>query len=390
MPPRTLTDNIIANLKPKAARYAIPDPKLAGHYVRVSPSGAKSFVAVTRDPNGKQVWHTIGTTQLYKLEEARERAHTAMRAIQGGESREGPESFQTVAENWLKRHVQQKGLRSESEIRRVLDKQIFPAWADREFTSIRRGDVAKLLDDIEDNHGPVAADSALAHLSRIFNWYVARREDYVSPVVKGMRRTNPRERARDRILSDDEIHTVWKAAEANGTYGALVQLLLLTGQRRAKVATIRWGDISEDGIWTIPAEDRERGNAVELALPDSALAIIKAQPRFASVPFVFAGRSGKHFSGFSKAKESFDAKLPEMKTWTLHDLRRTARSLMSRAGVFPHIAERVLGHAISGVEGIYDRHAYMAEKAQALKMLAGLIENILRGDSDKKVHRLRR
>lgn len=308
-----------------------------------------------------------------------------------GHSRWGePESFQTVAENWLKRHVQQKGLRSESEIRRVLDKQIFPAWADREFTSIRRGDVAKLLDDIEDNHGPVAADSALAHLSRIFNWYVARREDYVSPVVKGMRRTNPRERARDRILSDDEIHTVWKAAEANGTYGALVQLLLLTGQRRAKVATIRWGDISEDGIWTIPAEDRERGNAVELALPDSALAIIKAQPRFASVPFVFAGRSGKHFSGFSKAKESFDAKLPEMKTWTLHDLRRTARSLMSRAGVFPHIAERVLGHAISGVEGIYDRHAYMAEKAQALKMLAGLIENILRGDSDKKVHRLRR
>jgi integrase len=166
----------------------------------------------------------------------------------------------------------------------VLDKQILPAWAGREFTSIRRGDVAKLLDHIEDNHGSAAADSALAHLSRIFNWYVARREDYVSPIVKGMRRTNPRERARSRILSDDEIRTVWKAAEANGTYGALVRFLLLTAQRRGKVATIRWGDISEDGVWTIPAEDREKGNAVELALPDSALAIIQAQPRFASNP----------------------------------------------------------------------------------------------------------
>jgi integrase len=91
---------------------------------------------------------------------------------------------------------------------------------------------------------------------------------------------------------------------------------------------------------------------------------------------VFAGRGGSHFKGYSKSKAAFDAKAP-LPQWQLHDLRRTARSLMSRAGVRPDIAERVLGHAIKGVEATYDRHSYSAEKAHALNALASLIENIL-------------
>src|SRR5262249_16473110 len=118
--------------------------------------------------------------------------------------------------------------------------------------------------------------------------------------------------------------------------------------------------------------------------------IIKAQPRFESSPYVLSGRfDGTHYSNYGHAKATFDAKLPPMPEWNLHDLRRTARSLMSRAKVRPDIAERVLGHVQSGVQGIYDRHEYREEKAQALKMLAGLIENILRGDYDDKVRRLR-
>jgi integrase len=74
--------------------------------------------------------------------------------------------------------------------------------------------------------------------------------------------------------------------------------------------------------------------------------------------------------------------------WTLHDCRRTARSLLSRAGVRPDVAERVLGHVMGGVEGVYDRHSYREEKAHALRMLAGLIENILRPEAHE-LHRLR-
>jgi integrase len=159
-----------------------------------------------------------------------------------------------------------------------------------------------------------------------------------------MRRTDPRARARARILDDEEIRAVWNGAEANGVFGAYIRLALLTAQRREKVAAMRWEDIGIDGEWRILAADREKGTAGALVLPEIALDIIKAQPRFASNPYVLAGRDGGHISGQSKRKAQFGAKVP-IAPWVFHDLRRTARSLMSRAGVRPDVAERVMGHA---------------------------------------------
>jgi integrase len=140
---------------------------------------------------------------------------------------------------------------------------------------------------------------------------------------------------------------------------------------------MQWGDVSVDGTWTIKAEDREKGNAGELVLAKAALAIIKGQPHFAENPHVFAGRGGSYLTGYSKCKAAFDAKVGDVQPWTLHDLRRTARSLMSRAGIRPDIGERVLGHTMQGVEAIYDRHGYRDEKAHALRALAGLIDTIV-------------
>jgi len=373
---RTLTDKTIAALK-VTKRTNIADPKLAGHYVRVTPNGAKTFAVVARDPRGKQVWHTIGSAELHKLDDAREFARVALKAIK--DDRAGPESFESVSAEWYKRHVlnPERQLRSAKAIHRYLEMHILPAWGGRDFASINRGDVAKLLDGIEDRAGPVAATKALTHLSGIFNWYARRHDNYISPLVSGMARSSIKERARKRILSDDEIRSVW---EVDGPYGAILKLSLLTAQRRDKVASMCWQDVSEDGVWTLPTEPREKGNIGQVELPKVALDIIRAQPRFAYSPFIFPGRRGNsHFSGFSTGKERIGG------DWTVHDLRRTARSLMSRAGVLPHISERVLGHAIGGVEGTYDRHLYAAEKAHALKALAGLIENILRPPADKVV-----
>ena len=146
---------------------------------------------------------------------------------------------------------------------------------------------------------------------------------------------------------------------------------------------MRWDDVVE-GEWIIRSEKREKGTAGSLVLPKAALDIINAQPRFASNPHIFAGKGDKYMGGESKRKADFDAKLTGVAHFTLHDLRRTARSLMSRAGVRPDIAERVLGHAQGGVLGIYDRHQYRDEKAHALNALAGLIETII-NPSDKVV-----
>jgi integrase len=381
---KTLTDKGVAALKPRASRYAFPDPELRGHFVRVQPSGSKSFVAVARDPYGKQIWANVGTADVLKIEVSREKAREAIRRIKAGQPAfepppVKPDTFKAVAENWLKRHVAGKQLRSEREIRRVLEKYVYPQWGDRDFISIKRSDISALLDHVEDNHGSRQADLVLAHLRSIANWYAQRDNDYVSPFVRGMRRHE--NKARARILGDDELRVIWKQAEVNGAFGAMVRLLLLTGQRREKVATMKWADISLDGTWTIDTAEREKGNAGLLQLPPQALSIIATLPRIGENPFVFAGR-GNGCHNISQSKRPFDRKLPKMPRWTLHDLRRTARSLMSRAGIRPDIAERVMGHAVEGVEGVYDRHSYRDEKADALKRLATLIDGIVHPRDD--------
>jgi integrase len=384
---KTLTDKGVAALKPRASRYAFPDPELRGHFVRVQPSGSKSFVAVARDPYGKQIWANVGTADVLKIEVSREKAREAIRRIKAGQPAfepppVKPDTFKAVAENWLKRHVARKQLRSEREIRRVLEKYVYPQWGDRDFISIKRSDISALLDHVEDNHGKRQADLVLAYTRTIANWFASRDDDYVSPFVRGMRRHD--NEARARILDDEELRLIWKQAEVNGAFGAIVRLLLLTGQRREKVATMKWADIGLDGTWTIDTAEREKGNAGLLQLPPQALSIITTQPRIGDNPYVFAGR-GNGCHDISQSKRPFDRKLPKMPHWTLHDLRRTARSLMSRAGIRPDIAERVLGHTIEGVEGTYDRHQYQTEKGLALKQLATLIDMIVENRGSKVV-----
>jgi integrase len=327
------------------------------------PTGFKSFVAVARDPSGKQKWITLGNAAHLGLDQARAKARQTITATKDGH--QAPESFQAVSNEWFKRHVD--ALVSAKAIRGYFERHFLPEWAGREFESIRRGDVAKMLDSIEDKSGASSADHALAHLSGLFGWYALRNENYASPIIRGMRRIL--HKGRERILSDDEIRELWKAT---GNIGDLTKLLLLTAQRRDKVASMRWEDIRK-GTWHIPNGDRSKGTGGDLVLPGMALDIINARPRYASSPYVFTARGDSYWQRFSGQLDEVCIK----EHWTLHDLRRTARSLMSRAGVRPDIAERVMGHAIGGVEGIYDRHRYTEEKGEALRKLAELIRTIV-------------
>jgi integrase len=336
------------------------------------------------------VWTTIGDCEVMPIEEARARAREYLQRVRDGLPAIAPkgETFGAVAANWIKRHVEPNGLRSGKEIKRLLDRHIMPAWRNREFISIKRSDVAALLDDVEDGHGARQADYVLNIVRSIMNWFAARHDDYGPPIVRGMRRQSPHAQSRTRILDDAEIAAIWKAAESkmpsasgkeewNDTFGAFIRVALLTAQRRAKVVDMKWDDIADDGTWTIPKAPREKDSVGSVVLPAAALAIINAQPQLASNPFVFAGRGQGAFNGFSKAKERFDGRLKGVKPWTIHDLRRSARSLMSRAGVPSEHAERVMGHAITGVKGVYDRFEYRGEKADALARLASLIDGIV-------------
>lgn len=379
---------------PKSGRKRIPDSDQRGLYINITPKGSRSFVVV-KQVAGKQSWVTlVGVTGI---EAARSAARGEVSRIAAGLPKPiviKPDSFRDVADNWFKREVEKEGHRSASYVRANIDNHIFPAWGDQPFEAIGRSDIAKLLDRIEDKVGASAADKVLNIVSRITNWYAARHDSYRSPVVRGMRRISTKEQARDRILNDDELRAIWKTAAANGQFGAFIRLLLLTGQRREKVAAMKWADI-EDGVWAVPSEAREKGNIDRVKLPPTAVGILASISHVDGNPFVFAAsrsrrkEEGKaieptHISAFSKPKTEFDKK-SGVAGWVLHDLRRTARSLLARAGVSSEHAERVLGHAIRGVEGTYDRHRYEQEKASALRKLAGLIELIVNPPAENVV-----
>src|SRR5262249_31092224 len=189
--------------------------------------------------------------------------------------------------------------------------------------------------------------------------------------------TKPSERQRDRILSDDELQAIWKAAEEypGAPWGQYIRLLLLTATRRGEVAGMTWDEVQGD-LWTIPGSRYKTGKDTVLPLSKAAQKVLAEVPHIQGSEYPFSTNGRTPVGGFSGLKIRFDL-ISGVKDWTLHDLRRTARSLMSRAGVTPDIAERCLGHVIPGIRGVYDRYEYLDEKRHAFEALASLIERLV-------------
>jgi len=365
---KRLDDDGVAKLKIPAKRVTIPDPECRGHYVRVTPKGHKTFWAVARDPSGKQMWKLIGDADAMKIEDARDKARKIIRAIRAAVAGEITEdtTFEGIAMGWFKARVVDRKLRSETKTGALLKKRIIPAFAGMEFVDVRRKHITTLLDQIQARSGVRQADIALSIISGICGWHGKRDEEYDSPIIRGMKREEKNDR--DRVLTDSEIRTLWRA---DGLLGNFTKLALLTGQRREKLLTMRYDDV-RNGVWYIRSEAREKGNGVELRLPTIALEILKQQRQICPGPRVF----DCPITRLRNLKLRFDRKHP-MQPWVLHDLRRTSRTRMAEAGVMNVVAELVLGHAQRGVEAIYNRHAYFEEKAEALEKLAAKLADII-------------
>ena len=198
---KTLSDAGVDALPTRATRYTFPDPELPCHYIRVTPTGAKSYVVVT---NNK--WTTIGSTSTFTIEQAREEARKIMHAVATGKA--APESFEAVTSRWLEQHVIKKQLRSLRNIDRHI-KRLNAKFAGRDFASVRRAEIMNFVDGLIELHGECQADQALTTFGAISNWYALRNEDYASPIVRGMRVYAAAEHARSRILCDEEIRTLW-------------------------------------------------------------------------------------------------------------------------------------------------------------------------------------
>jgi integrase len=380
---RHITDLGLKALRPRAQRYEKPIGR--GLSVIVQPSGAKSFAVRYRFGGRTRkltfsaglslaAAHRATADALYKVEQGIDPA-IARRQQKQQQRLADADSFAAVADNYFRRDG--RTLRSAERRRRTLDRHVIPVLGDRPIGEIRRSEIVRLLDQVEETAGPSAADDCLAFVRKICNWHATRSDDFHSPVVRGMARTKPKERERTRILTDDELCRVWHTAtDQPGAFPAMIRFLLLTAARRTEARAMAWAESSDGADWTLPAARNK--TKVDLIRPLSATAqtLLRRMPRIDGSAFVFSNNGQRPIGGLARAKAKFD-KACGVSGWTLHDLRRTARSLMSRAGVSPDHAERCLGHIIGGVRGVYDRHAYHAEKAAAYEALAAQIDRIV-------------
>ncbi|WP_245444501.1 site-specific integrase [Microvirga sp. KLBC 81] len=212
------------------------------------------------------------------------------------------------------------------------------------------------------------ANRVLAAIRKFFNWCIGRGILETSPCA-GV--TAPaREQARHRVLDDDELAEVLQAAREIGfPFGSIVEMLALTGQRRDEVGRMAWAHVDLDkGLWIVPGEHAKNGKPHTVHLSPPALALLNQTPRTGDL--VFSGDGTTLFQGYSKAKARLD-RLSGVGDWTLHDLRRTVVSGIARLGVAPHVADKILNHqsgTISGVAAVYQRHEFMAERREAMRL----------------------
>jgi integrase len=256
-------------------------------------------------------------------------------------------------------------------------------------TAVDRRTVATLLTELATNNGPNLANSVRASLSAFFSWAMSQGLAEGNPIIG----TSPAvtKGARDRVLTDDELRSIWTALR-DDAYGAIVKLLALTGQRRDEIGALRWSEVDFDkAVISLPAERTKNSRLHDVPLSPEALAILKARPRIAGRECVFAsGANG--FLGWSNYKVALDARIASngaIPAWRLHDLRRTVSTRMhDELGIAPHIVEAVLNHVSghrAGVAGVYNRAAYAKEKAVALARWAEHLTAIVGGGRSKVV-----
>jgi integrase len=313
--------------------------------------------------------------------EERQRAEAAMN------------TFASCAAAFMEQHARVRLRHStQKEYRRVLMGSDTRRWGDRPIGEISKRDVLDVLTAIEQRGSPGAAKRTLAYLRKFFNW-CADRDMVEAPPTARVPPPHPEVR-RDRVLTDEELRELLSALTRDQSmFAPVVRLLLLTGQRRAEVAGMRWAELREldaraGAIWEIPGGRTKNKLTHLVPLSRSAVRLIKEQQQTSDFVFSTTGRTA--VSGLGKAKHRLDEiisarrqrhQLQRLPPWTLHDLRRTMVTVMNeKLSIPPHVVEAVVNHtsglAKAGVAGVYNRALYLYERRAALDRWAGYVKTL--------------
>lgn len=370
---RKLTTKFVENHKPNPSqRLDIRDELMPGLVLRISTSGTKTFCLHKRI-GGKMRRLTIGRCGVLSLSEARERVRQILYEIETGqfEDRTGVKvatkpTLGEVIPDYIEKHAKPRN-RDWKRKKALLDK--FTDLHGKQIDQIKRADVVRACDVIHKST-PVSANRALAHLKHLMSWCVDRGLLDASPIA-GLKPLT-KEKPRERVLSEKELRALWAACDAEGyPFGDCMKLLILSGQRRAEVAEMRWSELDlEKRLWTLPSQRAKNGRQHTIPITDAMLVVLKRMPRFLGSDYVFTTTGKSPVSGFGRLKDRLDKSMPDgTEPWIIHDLRRTMSTNMAMLGVPQPVTEALLNHktgVVSGVAAIYNVYSYADEKREAL------------------------
>jgi integrase len=332
------------------------------------------------------------------LREQRKEAKTEAKAA-------AADTVQAVAELWIaEQRAEEHPIVSLDVREKQLQRYVYPDLGKKPIGEVKRSDLMALLKKLKAKSGFRTSQVVYTILKKMFSWYALSNDNFVVPFVQDMWSTKQRKRIRK--FTDDEIRKIWRAAELSGTYGRLIQFLILTGARLKEAAHMEWSELQApnahpilarnnaggargtNSVWVLPAKAaldrrnkpaniaRTAGKAwehIDIIRPLSTKALDIVGKGSKSSKWVFS-IDGRCIKQFSDPKVLFDKKCKIWTPWVVHDLRSLSRSLMSRAKISRDHAEAALGHISPDS---YDRHEYLMEKNEAFEKIAALLTDIL-------------
>ena len=380
MPNFALTDIAIRRLPtPAKGTMTYWDSSTKGLGLRVSQGGAKTFIVLIG--SGKR--HKIGRYPNVTLQAARVAAKRTLGEVALGQYLPKSIAFDDAKTLFLAAAEKRVRPRTAADYRRLLSKH-FP-FGRKQLGEITTQDIANRIDRIK--NAPSEAHHALVAIKVFFRWVY--RRGHVQEDPTGRIQAAVRSGARERVLSNDELGQVMKAAaKMPYPFGFIVMLLILTGQRRGEIASLKWSYVDmDDRTITLPAEATKNRRQHTFPFGQGTADIFEEVPQLGDYLFPASrehvrGKPTTVFNGWPKAKAQLDAKLENVEPWTLHDLRRTFSTGLASLGIAQVVVEKLLNHvsggALSPIAQVYNRHSYMVEMRAAIEAWEGKLATLVR------------
>jgi integrase len=381
------------NLPTGSADAVFWDDDIAGFGIRIREGGSRTWIYRYRR-GSKQRSMKLGSAKSVPLSVARDNAKKLEAEVKlGGDpalkiqtaNLAADNTFEVLANQYLEARKSKWRPKSYTQITRHLLKYAKPLHR-LPITAVSQRNIANLLTEITKDSGEATSNRVRSTLGSLFGWVI--KEGIRLPEGNVASYTNKhQEKSRDRVLADAELKTIWKSCP-DSDFGAIIKLLILTGQRANEIGGLCWDEVHDEQI-VLPSRRTKNKRAHVVPLSDPTKAVLE-QFRADGRTHVFGRIDSGGFDGWGYAKRTLDAHIANggkpLEHWTVHDLRRTLATRMAELGVQPHIVEAVLNHVSGhkgGIAGIYNRATYDKEKREALNLWGEHVTALVEGRAAK-------